>query len=44
MILGIDRIEQIQQNLENFNYPIPKELWDSLKKEKLLDERSMIDV
>ncbi len=44
MILGIDRIEQIQQNLENLNYPIPKELWDNLKKEKLLDERSMIDV
>ena len=44
MILGIDRIEQIQQNLENLNYPIPKELWDNLIKENLLDERSMIDV
>ena len=44
MILGIDRIEQIQQNLENLNYPIPKELWDNLIKEKLLDERSMINV
>ena len=44
MILGIDRIEQIQQNLENLNYPISKELWDNLIKEKLLDERSMIDV
>ena len=44
MILGIDRIEQIQQNFENLNYPIPKELWDNLIKENLLDERSMIDV
>ena len=44
MILGIDRIEQIKQNVENLNYPIPKELWDNLIKENLLDERSMIDV
>ena len=44
MILGIDRVEQIQQNFENLNYPIPKELWDNLIKENLLDERSMIDV
>ena len=34
MILGIDRIEQIQQNFENLNYPIPKELWDDLIKEE----------
>ena len=44
MILGIDRIEQIQQNFENLNYPIPKELWDNLIKENLVDGRSMIDV
>ena len=44
MILGIDRIEQIQQNLENLNYTIPNELWVNLIKEKLLDEGSMIDV
>ena len=44
MILGIDRIEQIQQNFENLNYPIPNALWDDLIKENLLDERSMIDV
>ena len=44
MILGVDRIEQIQQNFENLNYSIPKELWDNLIKENLLDERSMIDV
>ena len=44
MILGVDRIEQIQQNFENLNYPIPKELWDNLIKENLLDERSMIDI
>ena len=44
MILGIDKIEQIQQNLENFNYHIPKELWNDLIKEKLLDERCFIDI
>ena len=44
MIFWIDRNEQIQQNLENLNYPIPKELWDDLIKENLLDERSMIYV
>ena len=38
MILGIDRIEQIQQNFENLNYPIPKELWDNLIKENLLNQ------
>jgi len=42
MILGIDRAEQIQQNFENLNFPIPKELWDKLIKEKIIDERSMI--
>ena len=36
MILGIDRIEQIKQNFENLNYPIPKELWINLLKKKLL--------
>ena len=44
MILGIDKIEQMQQNLENFNYHIPKELWNDLIKEKLLDERCFIDI
>ena len=42
MILGIDRTEQIQQNFENLNFSIPKELWDKLIKEKIIDERSMI--
>ena len=42
MILGVDRTEQIQQNFENLNFSIPKELWDKLIKEKIIDERSMI--
>ncbi len=42
MILGIDRIEQIQQNIENLNYPIPKELWGDLIKQRIIDERSAV--
>ena len=42
MILGIDRVEQLEQNYKYLNYPIPKELWSDLIKENLIDERSMI--
>ncbi len=41
MILGIDRVEQIEQNYEYLNYPIPKELWSDLIKENLIDERCL---
>ena len=42
MILGIDRVEQIEQNYKYFNYPIPKSLWSDLIRENLIDERCMI--
>ena len=42
MILGIDRVEQIEQNYKYFNYPIPESLWSDLIRENLIDERCMI--
>ena len=42
MILGIDRVEQLEQNYKYLNYPIPKKLWNDLIDENLIDERCMI--
>ena len=42
MILGIDRVEQLEQNYKYLNYSIPKKLWSDLIKENLIDERCMI--
>ena len=42
MILGIDRVEQLEQNYKYLNYPIPKKLWSDLIKENLINERCMI--
>lgn len=42
MILGMDRAEQIKQNIDFLNYPIPKDMWDNLISEKIIDERSQI--
>ena len=42
LILGIDRVEQLEQNYKYLNYPIPKKLWSDLVKENLIDERCMI--
>ena len=39
MILGMDRPEQIQQNLDFLNFNIPDDLWSDLFKAKLIDER-----
>jgi D-threo-aldose 1-dehydrogenase len=39
MILGMDRIEQIQQNISFFNYSIPDDLWKELIEKKIIDER-----
>ncbi len=41
MILGVDRLEQIDQNYKYLNYSIPNELWNDLIKHNLIDERSM---
>ena len=42
MILGMDRVEQVKQNLDYLNFPIPEDLWKDLLDEKLIDERCPI--
>jgi aryl-alcohol dehydrogenase-like predicted oxidoreductase len=42
MILGMDRLDQVEQNLEFLNFPIPEDLWKDLLNEKLIDERCPI--
>ena len=42
MILGMDRLDQVSQNLEFLNLPIPEDLWKDLVNEKLIDERCPI--
>lgn len=39
MILGMDRSEQIKQNISYLDYSIPSELWDDLIDKKIIDER-----
>ena len=42
MILGLDRLEQIKQNISFFNHIIPKDLWKELIEKKIIDERCPI--
>ena len=42
MILGMDRLEQIKQNISFFNYLIPEDLWKELIEKKIIDERCPI--
>ena len=39
MILGMDRVEQIKQNISFLNYSIPEDLWKELIQKKIIDER-----
>ena len=39
MILGMDRLEQIKQNIFYLNYFIPSDLWSDLINEEIIDER-----
>ena len=39
MILGMDRVEQIKQNISFFNHSIPNDLWKELIEKKIIDER-----
>jgi len=39
MILGMDRAEQIKQNISFFNHSIPDDLWKELIEKKIIDER-----
>jgi hypothetical protein len=38
----MDRLDQVSQNLEFLNLPIPEDLWKDLVNEKLIDERCPI--
>ena len=42
MILGMDRLEQIKQNISFFNHSIPDDLWKELIDKKIIDERCPI--
>ena len=42
MILGMDRLEQIKQNISFFNHLIPEDLWKELIDKKIIDERCPI--
>ena len=39
MILGMDRVEQIKQNISFLNHLIPDDLWKELIQKKIIDER-----
>ena len=39
MILGMDRVEQIKQNISFLNHTIPEDLWKDLIEKKIIDER-----
>ena len=43
MILGMDRSEQVNQNILNLQYQIPSDLWKDLITEKIIDERCPTD-
>ena len=42
MILGMDRLEQIKQNIFFLNHLIPEDLWKELIEKKIIDERCPI--
>ena len=42
MIIGMDKPEQIQQNLNFLDIKIEKEFWQKLKVNNLIDERAPI--
>ena len=39
MLIGIDKINQIKQNILYLKHPIPKDLWKELIEEKIIDKR-----
>ncbi len=39
MLIGIDRINQIKQNILYLKHPIPKDLWNELIEKKIIDQR-----
>jgi len=39
-IIGMNSVLQVEENLEDYNNPIPGEFWKKLKNEKLIDQRA----
>ena len=39
MLLGMDRIEQINQNISYLNHSIPNDFWNELINKKIIDDR-----
>jgi len=42
MIIGMDRQEQINNNISNLKVKIPNDLWNELKKTNIIDERCIL--
>ncbi len=42
MIIGMDRKEQINNNISDLKVKIPNDLWNELKKENIIDERCIL--
>jgi len=42
MIIGMDRIEQIEDNISKLNANIPNDLWAELKNANIIDERCVL--
>ena len=39
MVIGMDREEQINNNIANLSTKIPNDLWEELKNQNIIDER-----
>ena len=39
MVVGMDRVDQINNNISNLSTNIPNDLWEELKNKKIIDER-----
>ena len=42
LVIGMDREDQIDNNISNLNIKIPNDLWNELKKANIIDERSTL--
>ena len=42
MIIGMDRKEQINNNISDLKVKIPNDLWNELKKANIVDERCIL--
>ncbi len=42
MIIGMDRKEQINENISNLNFQIPNDLWEELKDSNIIDKRCVL--